>query len=481
MGYSREELIGTFVTDIETTIVPSAARDLWRAVEPGTVHLMEGVQRRKDGTLFPVETRLTALTIQGEKFLFVFASDITERKEMEREKATYQSRMIQAQKMEAIGTLAGGIAHNFNNLLMGIRGRASLMALGLPPEDPLTEHIQAIITCTKSAAHLTGQLLGIARGGKYEAHPTDINEALRESVAMFGRARKEIRMHTALCDPAPVAVVDRNQLAQVFLNLFINAWQAMPEGGDIRVETSVLSLDETFCKPHAVSPGRYVKIRVADTGVGIEESIRHRIFDPFFTTKETGRGTGLGLASAYGIVKNHAGIITASSHVGEGTIFDIYLPLSEEKVIPAASPEEEPSAPGTETILLVDDEAVITEVGKAVLEQLGYRVICAGSGKEAIDILKETGSEIRLVLLDMIMPEMNGGETFDAIRALSPTLPVLLSSGYALDAEAEKILARGCNGFIQKPFGVAALSRRIRSILDERPISEHSETSGNSV
>ncbi len=390
---------------------------------------------------------------------FVTCEDITEKRRLEQQ-------FQQAQKFEAIGTLAGGLAHDFNNLLMGIQGRASLISVDLEPAHPHREHLDAIEEYIRSAAAITKQLLGFAREGKYDVRPLDINELLVSSAEMFGRTQKEIRIHTKLQSPPPVVEADRRQIEQVLLNLFVNAWQAMPEGGELYLETRAVLLDDVFCGPHKAAPGRYAKISVADTGIGMDDSVRRRIFDPFFTTKGKGRGTGLGLASAYGIVKSHAGIIMVSSEVGQGATFDIYLPLSG-RLVSSANPSEAGITRGTETILLVDDEKMVLEVGKAMLEKLGYRVVAAPGGKEAADIVAHMQNEIDLVILDMIMPGIEGGRTFDLIREIRPAMPVILSSGYSMSGQANDIMDRGCNGFIQKPFNLAELSRKIKTVLGE--------------
>ncbi len=389
---------------------------------------------------------------------FVICEDITEKMKLEKQ-------LQQAQKFEAIGTLAGGVAHDFNNLLMGLQGRASLISVDLDPSHPHREHLDAIEDYIRSAAELTKQLLGFARGGKYEVRPIDINELLVSSAAMFGRTKKEIRIHTELENPAPVVEADRRQIEQVMLNLFVNAWQAMPGGGDLYLETRTVPLDDAFCEPYQTPPGRYVKVSVTDTGIGMSESVRQRIFDPFFTTKGKGRGTGLGLASAYGIVNSHAGIITVHSQVGSGTTFHIYLPLSEKSAF-CQVPAEAGMVRGTETILLVDDEQMILDVGRAMLEKLGYRVVVAGGGEQALEVVARNRDEIDLVILDMIMPGIEGGRAFELIREIRPTMPVILSSGYSLNGHANDIMERGCNGFIQKPFTLAELSNKIRAILD---------------
>ncbi|BBO69486.1 hypothetical protein DSCA_34160 [Desulfosarcina alkanivorans] len=383
------------------------------------------------------------------------------------ERKRLENKLLESQKMEAVGTLAGGIAHDFNNLLMGIQGRTSLLSLRMAPSHPHMEHIVAIEACIQSATHLTRQLLGFARGGKYEVRPVDINELLVASATMFGRTRKEIRIHTNLKRPSPVVAADRSQLEQVFLNLYINAWQAMPGGGDLYLDTGLVALDDAYCNPCQVKPGHYTKISVTDTGVGMDASIRQRIFDPFFTTKKMGRGTGLGLASAYGIIKNHEGIITVYSEVGHGTTFTIYLPLIDGAVWQPA-PLARQLVEGAETILLVDDEELILGVGKALLEELGYDVMVARNGERAVEAVRRNGGDVQLVILDLIMPGMDGGRTFDCIRELQPAMPVILSSGYSPGGQTKAIMERGCNGFIQKPFNIYELSEQLRRVLDNR-------------
>ena len=386
------------------------------------------------------------------------AIDTTDSKKME-------EGLRRAQKMEAVGTLAGGIAHDFNNLLMGIQGRASLIGVDLDPSHPHAEHVHAIENYIRSAMGLTKQLLGFVRGGKYEVKPVDINALVESSAKMFGRTRKEVQIRLKTAPDALVSEADRQQLDQVLLNLYVNAWQAMPGGGDLFLETRAVRLDEAACQPHQVRPGRYVHISVTDTGIGMDEAIRQRIFDPFFTTKQKGRGTGLGLASAYGIVRNHGGMITVYSEAGRGTTVNIYLPLSEQAAEPEVRPESD-LLMGSETILLVDDEEMIVEVGQAMLERLGYGVVVARGGAAAIATVSEMGGAIDLVILDLIMPGIDGGKTFDRIRALAPAMPVILSSGYSINGQATNIMQRGCNAFIQKPFNIAELSQKIRQTLD---------------
>ena len=339
------------------------------------------------------------------------------------------------------------------------------MAVDLESSREDLGHVKAIETYIRQATDLTRQLLGLAKGGKYEVKPAEINDLVDNSAKMFGRTKKEIRIHTRFQDPSPVVAVDRGQIEQVLLNLYINTWQAMTEGGELYLATQVVDLDEDFCQPYNIEPGRYVKLSVTDTGVGMDEDTRQRIFDPFFTTKKKGRGTGLGLASVYGIINNHDGFIVVTSEVNLGTTFNIHLPLSDKEALPEVSGKDD-LIDGTETVLLVDDEEMIRDVGQAMLEKLGYRMFLADSGEQALDLIKNNGQEIDLVILDLIMPGLDGGKTFDLIREIKPNMPVILASGYAIDGQANEIMKKGCNGFIQKPYNISDLSQKVREILD---------------
>jgi len=393
--------------------------------------------------------------------------DITERKHAEEEREKLKAQLNQAHKMEAIGTLAGGIAHDFNNLLMGIQGNASLMMLELDLSDPLYERLQQIEEQVKSGADLTRQLMGFARGGRYEMNPTDMNEIIEKTAVMFGRTKKEFTIYKKYEKDLWAAEVDRTQMGQVFMNLLVNAWQAMPGGGEIFLGTDNILLDEAKAAGLALSPGKYVRISVSDTGTGMDAKTLERIFDPFFTTKEMGRGTGLGLATVYGIIKGHGGLINVTSKPGEGTTFEIYLPATEKAVVRERAAQTQ-ALRGTETILLVDDETAVLDVTKSMLQSLGYRVLCAGSGQDAIAVYSEKRDAIDLVILDMIMPGISGTETFDCFRKIDAEKKVLLSSGYSIEGKAQELIEKGCKGFLQKPFRMVDLAREVRAILDSR-------------
>ena len=376
-----------------------------------------------------------------------------------------ENQLHQALKMEAIGTLAGGIAHDFNNLLTGILGNISLMLLDTEENHPHREKLKHMEEYVQSGAGLTRQLLGFARGGKYEIKTTDINELIRKSAEMFGRTRKQIQIHFQLGKSIAAVEVDRGQMEQVLLNLFVNAWHAMPEGGDIFLSTENVILEKNYVEAWQIPPGAYVKISVTDTGVGMEKAVMQRVFEPFFTTRKMGRGTGLGLASVYGIVKNHGGIIHVYSEKGKGSSFTVYLPASEKAVVSEVLPDTGISR-GTETLLLVDDEEMIVEVGTHLLRELGYTVRSARSGQEAVNIYRRDHEKIHMVILDMIMPEMGGGKVFDLLREIRPDVKVLLSSGYSINGKAAEIMAKGCRGFIQKPFTLKQLADKVREVLD---------------
>jgi len=389
------------------------------------------------------------------------ARDVTERRRLE-------ARLRQTAKMEAVGTLAGGIAHDFNNLLMGIQGNVSLMKLDINPSHPYYEGLKKIEKHIQSGARLTSRLLGYARKGKYEVKPIDLNNLLKENAEAFGRTRKEITIRLELDDDLFTVEADPGQIQQVLFNLFINASDATPiGGGDLVLRTVNTTHKHMKGKLYDPKPGNYVLLTVTDAGIGMDKETMKHIFEPFFTSKEMGHGTGLGLASAYGIIKSHGGYIEAESKKGHGTTFSVYLPASERTVRKTVEPVEEITS-GTGTVLLVDDEIEILDVTKEVLEAIGYRVLLARDGKEAVEVYGKDRDDIDVVLLDMVMPNMGGGEAYDRMKEINPDIKVLLSSGYSLDGEATKILERGCNGFIQKPFRMNELAEKIREILDKK-------------
>jgi len=462
-GYSEKEAVGNYV-DI---IVPKEHRKechvfVEEIAEGGGFEHYETKRNTKYGNYIDVD--LTLSPIKDRKGVIIgisfIARDVTYQKRLE-------AKLVQAQKMESIGTLAGGIAHDFNNLLMGIQGYASLMLLKIDAMHPHHEMLKRIEEQVQSAADLTKQLLGFARSGRYETRPTNLNELIHKSAEMFGRTKKEIVIHSKLGKDLWTVEVDQGQMEQVLLNLYVNAWHAMPGGGNLYLETSNVTLEKYYVKPYDIKAGNYVKISVTDTGIGMDKKTQKRVFDPFFTTKEMGRGTGLGLASVYGIIINHKGIINVYSEKGHGTTFSIYLPVCNNAIIPVTKLVRNEVMKGTETILLVDDEEQVLDTGRQMLEYLGYRVLAARGGKEAWALYQDNRNRIDLVILDLIMPDTGGGKVYDKMKALNPDVKVILSSGYSLDGEASEVFKRGANAFIQKPFSILTLSYKLREVIGE--------------
>jgi PAS domain S-box-containing protein len=466
LGHQPEKLIGTPFMQLVCSEDQLMRDKLFPEALSGTIEPVDCRFRDNAGELHWVRVSSRPVLDGNRVVGFRGAlADIEKEVQAKIEKTKLLQRFYENQKLESVATLAGGVAHDFNNLLMVIQGHASLMAAKIDISDPNLKHIRVIEDQIGKAKGLTSQLLGIAKGGKYDPKPIDLNELIGHSAMMFERAKKDIRIHMNMPQSPVVVEVDRQQIEQVMLNIFINAWEAMPRGGTLQVESLVLTLDELYCNSFHVVPGRFVKLSVTDTGIGMDEYIRERVFDPFFTTKKKSWATGLGLASAYGIIRNHGGFITIHSQLGEGTTLDIFLPVSN-KILKEAILEEPEVAEGSETILLVDDDEQIINVCRALLEKLGYTVIAAFNGEEAMDCIQKKGKEVDLVILDMIMPGMDGGMTFDKLRELYPSMPVILSSGYSIDGQAKQIMERGCNGFLQKPFSMAELSQKIRLILE---------------
>jgi signal transduction histidine kinase len=405
------------------------------------------------------ELRISPLNEKEYKFI-VILKDVTEEKKRD-------AQIQRALKMETIGTLAGGIAHEFNNLLMGIQGNASLMLLNTVSTDPGYKRLKSIEKLVQNGSILTGQLLGYARKGKYQVRSINLNKLVENTSDTFGRTRKDITVHKELAGDLFMVKADQRQIEQVLLNLYVNAAYAMSGGGNLFLKTMNVTHKDIGAEIHRPESGNYVKLVVTDTGTGMEEKTLERIFDPFFTTKEIGQGTGLGLASAYGIIKAHGGYIDVQSEKGKGTSFKIYLPATKAVVRnQGAVVREEQLLMRHKTILLVDDEELVLEVSQEMLKAMDYDALTAKGGEEAMEVYKKCRDTIDLVLLDMVMPDMGGSKVYDRLKEMNPDVKVLLSSGYSINGEATEIMARGCNGFIQKPFNFKDLSQEIKKILN---------------
>jgi len=394
--------------------------------------------------------------------------DITERKKAEEEKKKIEAQFFQAQKMESIGRLAGSIAHDFNNILVSIMGYAELLNVRFPDEaTPVGKASSVILKGTVRASNLTKQLLGFARAGNYERKPININEALLETIEVLEKIfEKKINVICAFEKDINLIDADENQLDQIFSNIFINAKDAMPNGGDLKITTKNITIDRNFIEKHPeIQSGAYVEISISDSGIGISKDVINHIFEPFYTTKGEGKGTGLGLASVYGIVKIHNGYIYCSSKPEKGATFTIYFPVSNKVIIESES--HQVIRKGNGSILVVDDEEDVRYLTKEMLEELGYEVLTAESGNEAVEIFKKKKDEIDIVILDMIMPVMSGGETYFQLKKIKEGVRVLLASGLNRDGEMSEILNDGVLGFIQKPFRMEELSKLISEALNK--------------
>lgn len=399
-----------------------------------------------------------AFQYKPEHFVVAFL-DITEQMKLEQQ-------LHQAQKMDAVGQLAGGIAHDFNNVLGGIIGAAELLSMDLNENDRQKKFVNIIIESSLRATDLIRKLLTFGRLKPLNPVAVDVHTAIREAIALLECSiDKKIKIETRIEAEQSVVSGDLAQLQTVFINLGINASHAMPEGGKISIESNCVDLDEFSAKAHSVEPGRFLKVQFRDTGTGISPEHISRIFEPFFTTKHAGKGSGLGLSASFGIIKQHNGSISVYSELGHGTVFNILLPLS-------TSAEKEPEiavtpVKGCGLILLIDDETIIRETATGILKRLGYEVIAASSAQEGITFYNANRDSIKLVLLDMIMPEMNGRECFEQLKKINPDVRVVLASGFSQAADFDQMQKNGLCGFIQKPYSLIELSRLLNKILNK--------------
>ena len=390
--------------------------------------------------------------------------DITERKKAEEEKTNLQNQLQQAQKMEAIATLAGGIAHQFNNALSPINVNLAMLEIDYPGDEKIANYTKQMNHSAHRMAQLTRQLLAYARGGKYQAKTITINDFIDHTLPIIHHSpNRDIRIKTDLTTEMLNVRADQTQMQMVLSAILFNASEAMEGKGFIRVSTKREDIDEDFSKYLSnLKPGRYVCIEVEDNGRGMDKETRDRIFEPFFTTKF--EGPGLGMAAAFGIVRNHDGWISVYSEVGRGTVIRIYLPTIE-------SHEEEPKKPtpepikGTGTILLIEDDEKVMNENRALLEKLGYHVLATKTGEEAVNITKTFDGNIDLAILDLILPDMEGGEIYSRMIEVRPNLKVIVCSGYSIDGPAQAILDAGAQAFIQKPLTVVTLSENLREVF----------------
>jgi PAS domain S-box-containing protein len=474
-GISREEALGRPLADL---IVPERLRDahsdgLSRLLRTGEQRLVgrriESFALRRDGTEFPVEVAITRISIDGPPTFTGHIRDLTERKAAEDRLREREEQLRQSQKMEAIGTLAGGVAHDFNNILTGILGYAALLKKGAEPGDRVHRAAEVIEKGAQRGAGLTRQLLGFARKGKNQSVPVDLHESIRETLELLGRTLdKNIRISQKTGPARAFVLGDPAQIQQVVLNLSVNARDAMPEGGDLVFGVDIVVLADEDCRRRpGTKPGDYVRLTITDTGCGISEDVQARMFEPFFTTKERGKGTGMGLAMVYGIVHNHGGAVIVESEVGRGTTVEIDLPRVAAPLAEAGEPAElDPRGiEGSGRILVVDDEEVVRDVTAEILRDLGYQVATASDGQAACDYYACHPGEIDLVLVDLVMPRMGGRECFRALKSIDPGVRAVLCTGYGFNIAAQELLDEGVLDFVPKPYELGRLSAVVSKTL----------------
>ncbi len=468
-GYAQAEALGQNFALLKEGEDYPFYQQIWNRLQKGEVWTGRLRPRRKDGTPYEEEATFSPVrNTSGQIVNYVAVlRDVTQ-------EISLEAQLRQVQKLEAIGQLAGGIAHDFNNLLTGILGYANLLKLNAQLQDMVFHAADVIEKAAERGAQLTSQLLGFARQGKHQNVPVDLHSTIQEVIALLSRTvDKKIKFTQRLQAHGVFVQGDPAQLQQVIFNLALNARDAMPEGGEMSFATEVVTLDEAYCRHHmGATPGHYLLLSVTDTGVGIPKMIQDRIFEPFFTTKPSGKGTGMGLAMVYGIVKNHGGTIRVYSEEGQGTTFKVYLPITapQSRIMEEKNPVTTP-VPGRGKILIIDDEEGVREVLSDMLRHLGYEVVSVSDGVEALTYYQEKGHEIDAVILDMVMPRMKGKECFQKLRALNSRVKVILSSGYDRNEAVQEILDEGVQGFVQKPYRVQQLSEVIAKVLQEESLS----------
>jgi len=457
-GYdSEDEVIGLHVEDLYTS---ESKESLLSGLRRPSHY--EAVAMTKAGNQFSVEIWSSEMTFQGKRSSLAFVIDVSEARKL-------RAQLLQAQKMEAVGTLAGGIAHDFNNILQVVCGFSEIVLMNKEKGDPEYEDLTKVLSAGQKGADLVQRLLTFSRKSDINPKPLNLNQQIQRVEAILQRTiPKTIKIDLKLDDGLPAINADPTQIEQILMNLAINARDAMPEGGRLILETSNVTLDEDYCSAHLGSkPGHYMLLTVSDTGVGMEKNTLEHIFEPFFSTKPSGKGTGLGLAMVYGIVKQHDGYITCYSEPGVGTTFKLAFPVTEMQDESSVQHEERRLPVGSETILLVDDEELIRDLAKRILSRAGYTVLTAANGREAVQIYKEKGKTVSLIVLDLIMPEMDGKHCLKELLKINPAVRVVVASGYSADGPTKEALESGAKGFVSKPFNMGQLLQTVRKVLDE--------------
>jgi signal transduction histidine kinase/CheY-like chemotaxis protein/PAS domain-containing protein len=433
---------------------------------PGPVQVSEELDERTSS--WYLQHARTIRWTDGRTVKLHVRTDITPLKQAQEESSRLESQLRQSQKLEAVGTLAGGIAHDFNNLLQGIQSYAEVLLLDKEQGTREYAKLMAIQQAAERGASLTRQLLTFSRSMESSFQPVDLNALINRSMDFLKRILpKMIQIEPVLDHELDRVSADASQIEQILLNLALNARDAMEEGGRLRILTRNVQLQGSFCRTHfGVERGEYVLLEVSDNGHGMDAEISEHVFEPFFTTKASGKGTGLGLAMVYGIVKNHLAHIECESHPGKGSSFRIYLPVTDDPTIKNESAKMEPVSRGTETVLLVDDEDFVRIVATEALQRFGYRVLCATTGEEALEIFEEEGDRIQLVILDLVMPGMGGKQCLLRLLEKKPEINIVIASGYSEEMASVDFVKMGARRFISKPYNIQQLLSGIREVLD---------------
>jgi PAS domain S-box-containing protein len=463
LGYSREEFLRMRIKELNPDVHAVEWSVTWEALRRERRRTIEVRHRTKDGRIIPVEVSANLLVFEGKEYSCAFARDITERKQLEQ-------RLRQSEKMRAIGELAGGVAHDFNNQLTGVSGYADLLLLKHGNDPDVAHFIEQIQLGVRRASSLTQQLLTFSREENELSEVVALDAVIAETIGMLERSiDKKIGIVRQLSATSHAVFGDSSRLQSAMLNLALNARDAMPQGGQLRIATSNVTLDAEFCRRQAlpIEPGEFVLVEVADDGEGMPREVLDRAFEPFFTTKPKGKGTGLGLATVYGAVRSHRGTINVYSEVGKGTVVRAYLPLYAGKPKPAVDALELPPLPPGLGVMVVEDEEPLRRVAELTLSRLGCKVVSFENGARAVEHYATAWEGIDLVLLDMCMPAMDGTQTFHALREINPRANVLLASGYSVAGDAQALLQSGARGFMQKPYRMATLVERIVELCAE--------------
>ena len=474
LGYDKQTLQTKTIADIIDTREPKAKafpKHMSGLLAEKTLRIEVDVVRQ-DGSRIPVEVSSSLFEFSGSQTVFSVFRDIADRRANEEERARLEMQVREAQKMEAIGRLAGGVAHDMNNVLGAIMGFASALEAETSPSGKWYQDVAGILKACRKGRDLTRDLLGFARKGKYVLENVSFNDLVEDVINILNRlASKKVEFYTDLEGDVDPVMGDFGQLNHALMNICLNAVDAVeanPDGrGTVYIRTRTVSLDRLDCEDFQdLNPGRYAVIEVCDNGIGMSRETLQHAFEPFFTTKPQGKGTGLGLSMVYGTVKNHSGAITLDSNRDKGTAVRLYIPVAQKVDKPALSkaPSTTPIKVRNGTVLLVDDEPMVRNSGKRLLDRLGYQVLLARNGEEAITTYRENRSDIWLVVLDLIMPMMDGEETFVKLQEIDPSVRVLLSSGYSKEEKADALLSKGAAGFLQKPFDLKTLMRELDRI-----------------